>query len=58
MTSSPRIAVVGLGYVGLPLAIALARHFEVVGFDVDKARTKELLRPRPHGRGERGGFAR
>ena len=43
MTSSPRIAIVGLGYVGLPLAIALARHFEVVGFDMDKARTKELL---------------
>jgi UDP-N-acetyl-D-galactosamine dehydrogenase len=32
-------AVIGLGYVGLPLAVALARHFEdVVGFDVKKKR--------------------
>ncbi|MFI4987857.1 MAG: nucleotide sugar dehydrogenase [Alphaproteobacteria bacterium] len=42
MTSSPRIAIVGLGYVGLPLAVALAHHFEVVGFDVDATRIKEL----------------
>lgn len=27
----PRIAVIGLGYVGLPLAVALARHFEASG---------------------------
>ncbi len=42
MPSSPRIAIVGLGYVGLPLAVALARHFEVVGFDVDETRIGEL----------------
>jgi UDP-N-acetyl-D-glucosamine/UDP-N-acetyl-D-galactosamine dehydrogenase len=40
--SAPRIAVVGLGYVGLPLAIALARKFEVVGLDRDSQRTEEL----------------
>ena len=33
-----RIAVVGLGYVGLPLAVYLARHFPVVGFDIDPSR--------------------
>ena len=38
-----RIIVVGLGYVGLPLAVALARHFEVVGFDIDPDRIGELL---------------
>lgn len=37
-----KIAVVGLGYVGLPLAVALARHFEVVGFDIDPRRIKTL----------------
>jgi UDP-N-acetyl-D-galactosamine dehydrogenase len=37
-----KIAVVGLGYVGLPLAAHLARHFSVVGFDVDARRVKEL----------------
>ncbi len=36
------IVVVGLGYVGLPLAIALARHFKVIGFDVKENRITEL----------------
>ena len=36
MTESPRIVVVGLGYVGLPLAVALARKFDVTGFDIDR----------------------
>lgn len=39
---TPKIAVVGLGYVGLPLAVALARKFEVSGFDVDAGRISEL----------------
>jgi len=33
-----KIAVVGLGYVGLPLAVHLATHFEVVGFDLKTER--------------------
>ena len=37
-----RIAVIGLGYVGLPLSIALARKFETIGFDIDPARIDEL----------------
>jgi len=37
-----RIVVVGLGYVGLPLAVALAEHGEVVGYDRDSARVAEL----------------
>jgi len=37
-----RISVVGLGYVGLPLAIALAGKFDVIGFDVNQARIDEL----------------
>ncbi len=36
------IAVIGLGYVGLPLAITLARHFPVVGFDIDNTRIQQL----------------
>ncbi len=36
------IAVVGLGYVGLPLAVGLARHFSVTGFDVQESRIREL----------------
>ncbi|MDR3074244.1 MAG: nucleotide sugar dehydrogenase [Deltaproteobacteria bacterium] len=36
------IAVVGLGYVGLPLAVALARRFTVIGFDVSESRVALL----------------
>jgi len=38
------IAVIGLGYVGLPLALALAETHDVVGFDTDAARIAELSR--------------
>ena len=38
----PQIAVVGLGYVGLPLAVALAQHYPVIGYDVNIERVKEL----------------
>lgn len=37
-----RVAVIGLGYVGLPLAAALAKHFPTVGVDIDAARVTEL----------------
>lgn len=37
-----RVVVVGLGYVGLPLAVALAKKFDTVGFDVDQGRIAEL----------------
>jgi len=37
-----KIAVVGLGYVGLPLAVHLAAHFDVVGFDLKTDRIREL----------------
>ena len=38
----PRVVVVGLGYVGLPLAVALARHFDCLGVDIDITRVAEL----------------
>jgi UDP-N-acetyl-D-galactosamine dehydrogenase len=38
-----KIAVIGLGYVGLPLAVAFARENEVVGFDISERRVDELL---------------
>ena len=40
--SQDKIAVIGLGYVGLPLAVEFARQFEVVGFDINCDRIKEL----------------
>ena len=38
----PRIAVIGLGYVGLPLAAAFAEAYSVIGFDIDARRIAEL----------------
>ena len=37
-----RVVVVGLGYVGLPLAVALAGRFETIGLDIDQRRIAEL----------------
>ena len=37
-----RIIVIGLGYVGLPLAVQLAKHFETWGLDINQARISEL----------------
>jgi UDP-N-acetyl-D-galactosamine dehydrogenase len=37
-----RIGVVGLGYVGLPLAVEFGKHFDTVGFDIKKPRIDEL----------------
>lgn len=34
------LSVIGLGYVGLPLALALAKHFRVIGFDINEDRIK------------------
>jgi UDP-N-acetyl-D-galactosamine dehydrogenase len=42
MTPNPQIAIIGLGYVGLPLAVALARHFPVTGLDISRRRIAEL----------------
>ena len=37
-----KVAVVGLGYVGLPLAASFAKHLTVVGFDINQRRVEEL----------------
>ena len=38
------VAVIGLGYVGLPLAVALSEHVNVIGFDVSKEKIDILKR--------------
>ena len=43
-----RIAVIGLGYVGLPLAAAFGRHFPTIGFDINAQRVAELERHHDH----------
>jgi UDP-N-acetyl-D-galactosamine dehydrogenase len=37
-----KIAIIGLGYVGLPLAVEFGKHFDVIGFDINKERIAEL----------------
>ena len=41
-TKERKIAVVGLGYVGLPIAVAFGRRQRVIGFDINKAKIAEL----------------
>ncbi|MDI6865078.1 nucleotide sugar dehydrogenase [Thermodesulfovibrio yellowstonii] len=41
-TGKEKILIIGLGYVGLPLAIAMAKYFDVVGFDRNSQRIKDL----------------
>ena len=43
---SCRIGVVGLGYVGLPLAVEFGKHFETIGFDVNPRRVAQLRKGR------------
>ena len=44
LTSSnpPIIAVIGLGYVGLPLALAFSKYYQVIGYDLDQTRVDAL----------------
>jgi UDP-N-acetyl-D-galactosamine dehydrogenase len=37
-----RVGIIGLGYVGLPLAVEFGKHFETIGFDIDDARIQAL----------------
>ena len=39
-----KVAIVGLGYVGLPLAVEFGRHFDTIGFDINSDRVVELKR--------------
>jgi UDP-N-acetyl-D-galactosamine dehydrogenase len=45
-SKQPRIGVVGLGYVGLPLAVAFGRKHPTVGFDINRARVEALRQGR------------
>ncbi len=38
-----KIAIIGLGYVGLPLAVAFAEKYPVIGFDINQGRVNQLM---------------
>src|SRR5690606_18276113 len=42
VVENARIAVIGLGYVGLPLAVEFAKKYDVLGFDINSERISEL----------------
>ncbi len=42
MKKNETIAIIGLGYVGLPLAVAFTKHFNVIGFDINQRRIADL----------------
>ncbi|MBA4368796.1 MAG: nucleotide sugar dehydrogenase [Desulfobacterium sp.] len=44
LSKTDRIAVVGLGYVGLPLAVHLSKVFDITGFDLNSGRIDELMK--------------
>jgi UDP-N-acetyl-D-galactosamine dehydrogenase len=46
--NEPRIAIVGLGYVGLPLAVEFGRQLDTIGFDTNTRRIDELRQGRDH----------
>lgn len=43
MEHNTKIAIIGFGYVGLPLAVAFAEKYSVIGFDINQARVKKLM---------------
>ena len=48
MKDNPKIAIIGLGYVGLPLAVAFAEKYQVIGFDINSQRITELNNGQDH----------
>ncbi len=44
LNKEKKLAVIGLGYVGLPIALEFAKDFEVIGFDINEARVEMMKR--------------
>ena len=44
MEYKKKLSIIGLGYVGLPLAVAFAKKFSVTGFDLNKRRIESLIK--------------
>jgi len=48
MKNNTKIAIIGLGYVGLPLAVEFAKKYKVIGFDINNSRVDELKSGNDH----------
>ena len=40
ISGNEKLALVGLGYVGMPIAVEFAKHIKVIGFDINKKRVE------------------
>jgi UDP-N-acetyl-D-galactosamine dehydrogenase len=45
-----KLAVIGLGYVGLPIALEFAKKIDVIGFDINQARVDMMRKGHDHSR--------
>ena len=43
-----KIAVIGLGYVGLPLAVEFAKKYPTIGYDINSSRVNEIMNGHDH----------
>lgn len=41
ISGKEKLALVGLGYVGMPIAVEFAKHIQVIGFDINEKRVNE-----------------
>ena len=41
ISGKEKLALVGLGYVGMPIAVEFAKHISVIGFDINERRVEE-----------------
>ena len=48
MNNEKKIAVIGMGYVGLPLAVEFAKKYKTIGFDINRSRVKALKKGEDH----------
>ncbi|MBC8521996.1 MAG: hypothetical protein H8D26_08440 [Methanomicrobia archaeon] len=46
-TKSGKVCIIGLGYVGLPLAKAFSKHLKVIAFDIDEAKINFFASQKP-----------
>ena len=44
LNGKEKIALVGLGYVGMPIAVEFSKHVKVIGFDINKAKVEAYKR--------------
>ena len=48
LEKNTQIAIIGLGYVGLPLAVEFSKKYTVIGFDIDRKRVEQLSNGTDH----------